>query len=366
MKFLTTVLAVCLAGVATGCDQPEAHKQTEQAVPVQAVTVAASGADGVVVVSGVVKPRLESDLAAQIVAPVDAVTVHEGDRVRRGQVLVRLHAPAVLAGVQQADAALHSAEQQRAAATAQAQLAAQNLARYQQLRERRSVTAYELDQVRSQSEASQAQQQSAAAQVTAAQSALAAQRANADDTILKAPFDGVVARRLVDPGAMAAPGAPLLHLQTTGELDVEFQVNASMLSTLRPGSKLKMVAEDGATYTGAVTTLSPAGDASAHAFLVKAAIASSPALHTGDVIQVQLPSAGAAQPLTVPESALVQQGGLDAVLLVAGDGRAGVRYVTLGRHAAGMVEVLSGLHAGDRVLRQGSLELAGREVEVRP
>lgn len=360
------ILATVPALIAlSGCKHAAAPAVSEQSVPVQTTTVSSHSGYGMVSIAGVVKPYLEADLSAQIVAPVTVVTKHEGDQFRRGDVLVRLHAPVLDAGVTQAQAALASARQQESSSATQAKLASDTLGRYAQLRERHSVTPYELDQMKSQSASARAQQQSAAAQVAAAQAAVTAQRANASDAVLHAPFDGVVTRRMVDPGAMATPGVPLLHLQSNGGLDVEFSVPTAFLDTLRVGSMIT-VGVDGSSSTQAkVKNISPAGDTGSHSFRAKAELPSAPDWSVGAVVQVMLSSARSLTSLFVPAQSIVHQGGLDAVLIVAPDARAQVRYVTLGRENNQEVEVLTGLHAGERVIQQGDLSLAGRKIEVR-
>jgi RND family efflux transporter MFP subunit len=363
-KYLVLAALPALVGF-SGCHQPTPSAPSEQAVAVQTVAVSSQTGSATVSIAGVVKPHLEADLSAQIIAPVAVVTKREGDHFRRGDVLVRLHAPALDAGVAQAQAALASARQQESASTTQARLASDTLGRYAQLRERHSVTPYELDQMKTQNASAQAQQQSAAAQVTAAQATVTAQRANASDAVLYAPFDGVVTRRMVDPGAMAAPGVPLLHLQSTGEREVEFSVPDAFLEALRVGSTIA-VAMDGASSTQAkITNISPAGDAGSHSFLVKAELPSASDWSVGAVVQVMLPSARSANGLFVPSQSIVHQGGLDAVLVVTPDARAEVRYVTLGREHNEEMEILTGLHAGERVIQHGDLSLAGRKIEVR-
>jgi len=349
----------------SGCNRPAAPTATEQAVAAPTITVSSRTSNALVNIVGVVKPQLEADISSQIVAPVAIVTKREGDRFRRGDVLVRLHAPTLDAGVEQAQAALASARQQQSASATQAALAFDTLGRYSQLRERHSVTPHELEQIKSQSASAQAQQQSAAAQVTASEAAVTAQRANAAEAVLYAPFDGVLTRRMVDPGAMAAPGVALLHLQSLGERVVEFSVPDVFLETVRVGSMVVVAKDGGETTQAKVTNISPAGDPASHSFLAKAQLPSASDWSVGSVIRVMLPSANSSSGVFVPTQSIVHQGGLDAVLVVAPDAHAEVRYVTLGRDNNGDVEVLTGLRSGDRVIQQGDLSLAGRKIEVR-
>lgn len=360
-SLVTSISVVLLAG----CHSSPPSVPQQPTVAAEAITVTSSVSQSGVLLSGVVHPHLEADIAAQISGPVAVLMKHEGDTVRRGEVLVRLHVPALSAGVAQANAAVLAAEQQRTAAKAQAGLAADTLARYQQLRERHSVTAHELEQTRAQSAAAQAQEQTALCQVAVAKEALAVQRANAADAVLLAPFDGVVTQRMADPGAMALPGVPLLHVQSTEGAEVQFTVPEPMVLALRPGQK-QPVALGQDEQTAIVTLLSPSGDAASHSFLVKAALPRSNAWKSGTVVSVTLPNTKGDSALSVPASALVEQGGLRAVLVLNPENQAEVRYVTVGQTLGTQRQILTGVKAGDRILTHGNLNLAGRTIEVRP
>ncbi len=388
-KLFPFALLSMLAGVA-GCHQSNPPAPAGRVIFAQTFVVEATSRNQPVLVAGVVKPHLEADLEAQIVAPVAVVTKHMGDHFRRGEVLVRLHAPALDAGVAQANAALRSAQQQEGAAATQAALASATLHRYAELHERQSVTPYELDQIKAQEATALAQQQSAAAQVSAAQSALSIQRANAADMTLYAPFDGVVTSRLVDPGAMAAPGVPLLHLQSTGADDVVFSAPEPLLNLLHIGDSIPVSldptspipasiavgsqnnAQMAAKVAARIATIAPAGDADSHSFLVKATLPNASSLPkasgwpVGTVVQVSLPSRQITAGILIPSSSVIQQGGLNAVLAIGADGRAAVRYIVLGGTVGDRSVVLTGLRPGDRVLTVGDLTLAGARIEAQP
>jgi RND family efflux transporter MFP subunit len=359
MPLMLLFLAGCRSTVPTEQQQPSA--------PAQVFVVSPQQSQGGMSVSGVIRPSIEADIAAQLTAPIASITKREGDHIRRGEVLVRLHAPALQAGVAQANAALTSAEQQRTASETQSKLAADTLARYQQLRSRHSVTPHELDQIQAQSTAAQAEQQTAAAQVSVAEAALAVQRANAADAVLVAPFDGVATRRFADPGSLAIPGSPILHMQSTDRAEVQFSLPEGTLSSLRPGSPIEVfVGDNERSVKALVTNISPSGDVASHSFLVKASLPGNGNWNTGTVVNVLLPSAQPGLNLWAPPTALIQQGGLDGVLVLRSDNHAEVRYITLGRKTADAVQVLTGLQSGDRILTHGDLALAGRSIEVRP
>lgn len=365
MRTFVTILPVALIATLAGCNRATTTQAIEQPIPARVISVHSATSPQTVLLSGVVKPRLEADLSSQILAPVTLITKREGDRFRKGELLVRLHAPALAAGVAQGTAGLEAAVHQANAAAVQAKLAADTLARYQQLRERHSVTPNELEQVRAQNASATAQQQNAAAQVAAARAAQGVQRANATDTTLFAPFDGVVARRMVDPGAMASPGTPLLHLQSTGTSDIEFSVPENIFASLSIGSEIPVSLSNGGSVSAKVAEVAPAGDASSHSFLVKARLPISAQWSAGTIVQVHVPVKGQSEGVIIPREALLQQGGLDAVLVISPDGRAVIRYVTIESSEDDSVRVLTGLAAGTQIVAHADLAFAGKKIEVR-
>ncbi len=365
-KFCALLFFLSAAGF-RGCRSAPPAERASPPVPVRTVVVGRTSSGSAIAVPATTRPLLEADVSAQIIAPVETVTKREGDRFRRGDVLVRLQAPALRAAESQARGALESALRMQDQATAQAQLAADTLSRYSQLRERRSVTPYELDQKKTERLTALDVQQAAAARVAAARGALASKQADAADAVVRAPFDGFVTRRLVDPGILATPGTPLLHLQSSGQLELVFNIPEMSLHTLRVGSVVAVASDPHAASVSAVVTeIAPAADPTSHSFFVRAKLPLSANRQPGTVLQVLLPEQAPASSMFIPDPSIVHQGGLDAVLIVGTGQRAAVRYVTLGRTQGSAIEVLTGLHAAERIILEPSLEMAGKRVEVLP
>ena len=145
---------------------------------------------------GQVEALRQSVIAAQVPGAVLELPVRAGDRVRAGQVLLRIDARAA-----EQNAAASSA--QVAAARAALDVAVTELARKRQLAQKNYISQGALEQAESQYRAAQAQVNAQSAQAGAA-------RAQTGFHVVKAPFDGVVAQLAVERGDMAMPGRPLL------------------------------------------------------------------------------------------------------------------------------------------------------------
>jgi RND family efflux transporter MFP subunit len=294
--------------------------------------------------------------------------VREGDPVRAGQVVVRLDDAAARADVDRAQAGIAAGQKQVEVAKAQAALAASTLSRYDMLRERKSVSPQEYDEVERHSQAAAAQLEAAKAQLAAAQAAGAGAHTAARYSVITAPFAGTVTGRHVDPGALAAPGTPLVDIDRAGPLQLQVTVDESVLRTMQQGRSIQVSIPSASQQPldGMVAQIVPAADPASHTFLVKIDLPKLPNLHAGMYGTASVGS-GARMAVAIPESAVVAHGSLNSVWALDNRGVASIRYVTLGARFGKNVEVLSGLSSGELVvLSAGDRELAGVQIASKP
>ena len=163
------------------------------------------------------------------------------------------------------------------------------------------------------------------------------------DSRVTAPFAGRVVRRMVEVGDLAAPGRPLLMLETGSSRRAALSVPESAVaaSGLEVGSPVTVTvdARPGlGEISGRVVEMSPGADPLSHAYRVKVALPEAAPderpLATGSAVRASVP-VGRRPAVVVPADALVSRGGLDLVILVDDEGRATSRAVTVGRTLAG-------------------------------
>lgn len=317
---------------------------------------------------GTVQPAEQATLAAQVMGTVRSVAVREGDRVRAGQTLVTIDAAQLQSEAERARASAGAIEQQIAAAESDAALAASTLRRYEVLREKKSVSPQEFDEVQARSKAASARLDATRQQEKEARAAESSARTMQSYTRIRAPFDGVVTERKVDPGALAAPGSPLLTVEKASRLRLEVSVDESLLSAVRMGATVpvKIEAAGDAPLEGKVVQIVPAADPASRSFLVKIDLPSTAGLRSGMFGSAQFPR-GSRVILLVPRSAVVTHGSLQGVYAVDANRIANLRYITLGAMRGSEAEVLSGLSAGDAIVEApGGQELAGKRIEAQP
>jgi RND family efflux transporter MFP subunit len=187
-------------------------------------------------------------------------------------------------------------------------------------------------------------------------------------TRLRAPFSGVVTARMADPGTMASPGMPLLQVDQAGSLQLQTTVDESAISAIHKGMKVQ-VTIDGAgptALTGTIAEINAAADFASHSFLVKIDLPSSSLLRSGMFATAEFPN-GVRQAILIPRSAVVSRGSLQCAYVLDGRGIAQLRSITLGAAQGNLVEVLSGISAGEKLVdAPADRDLAGKRIEVQP
>jgi len=325
-----------LALAAVGCGAPApAEQPTKAAAEPGSIAVARDTTLTVsFTASGMALPVRKATLSTRLMGSVTAVLVQEGDRVEQGQVLARIDARELVAKRNQVDAGLAEAEAVRANALTQAN-------RFRALYADSAATRSQLDQV----ETGLARAEAGVATARAGQAELEALDAYAT---IRAPFAGTVTRRYVDPGAFAAPGAPIIEVQDAARLRISVAAPPAIAGALRRGHTISGTIEGrvvGATVEGVV----PAG-AGAMATVNLLVDNAKGEYLSMSAATIQVPT-GSRQVLVVPASALVREGDLIGVRVRGEDGFA-LRWVTLGDATSqdgALVEIRSGLRAGDTV-----------------
>lgn len=358
---VTTTAAVLTSVALAGCSTARAAGDAVEAsspIAVSAVRVTTADLTETIDSGGVVQARTTAVIAARLLAPVRAVLVAPGDRVRAGQPLLLLAADDLAAAARAARSSADGAEQgaRAAAAELEAAEAALTLARASHdrialLHARRSATAQELDDTVASLRSAEARVAGASARVSQAASTVGSARGASDqaDTLrsyatIAAPFDGTITEKSVEPGNMASPGAPLLRLEDTRAFRLEVRVDEGRADGIRNGDRVPVLLGDGRPpIAGTVTEIGRAVDADARAFLVKIALPDTPGLRSGQFGKARF-QASPRRALTVPSSAIVRRGQLTSVFVVEKD-TARVRLVSLRESA-----VVAGLSESELVI----------------
>jgi RND family efflux transporter MFP subunit len=377
MRKLAALLPVVL--ILAGCAKPASEKKAVEAAPVAVKTVAAASVEmpSVYEATGTVRARTTAQVSAKVMGYVREVKAQAGDTVKAGQVLILLDDRDLASGYRQAEAGLNEARQGMseadnaiAAAKAQLDMTQLTMNRMKDLYDKKSVSAQEFDDVSMKLKVAQANHEMALsrrgqlqARIRQAEEAVGGAGIMKGYAEVKAPFAGVVTERRVEPGNLAAPGQPLLVIEQAGALRLEAQVDESRLGSIRAGQSVTVTLDQ--PIQARVSEIVPAVDAASRSFLVRIDLPALPRLRSGMFGRASFPQ-GQRQVLMLPAGAAIEQGQVQSVM-VAQDGYARGRLVTLGQRTGDRVEVLSGLAAGEAVIHPRPAGLAdGARVEVRP
>ncbi len=339
-KVVGGLLAAAVVSL-VGCGSPHSpsKQNSPSLLPVHAATALVERASlpERLTLYGTVTADRSAAVSSRVMANVVAVPARVGQSVKAGDVLVEIDAQTAKGQEAQAKGA---AAQARAALS----LAERNYERYKALAASNSASALELDMARMQYEQAKGAVQQGEGAVEAASSV-------AKESRVTAPFAGRVAARLVEAGDLAAPGRPLVTIESATGRRLVVQVPAGTVaaSGLAVGKKLT-VKIDGvaAELTGTVVEMSPGADPLSHTYTATLELAGAP-VATGLTGHAILDTA-ARPSVLVPEAAVLSSGGMTLVVVKDADGKARTRVVTTGAASAGKVEILSGLTGGETVL----------------
>lgn len=330
-----TVVAASVTAFAAACNRDKTPTPTIAAASVTPAAAVYIVRDTIIQASftaaGVAAPIQQATLSTKLMGTVTDVLVKEGDRVSAGAPLVRIDARDLSARAAQAAASVAEADAMQRDAVVQAN--------------RMRALYADSAAPRAQLDAAETGLARADAALRAAQAAASELESVRSYSVIRAPFAGIVTRRFVDPGAFAAPGAPLVAVQDAARLRITANATPNVARGLRPGAML-VARIEGQLVSAAIEGVVPAMAGNLYAVN---AIVSNPGgtMLAGSAATLELPT-GTRRTIVVPAAAIVREGDLTGVTLRTeqGDER---RWVRLGQASGDMVEVVAGLRAGDQV-----------------
>lgn len=356
LRILLVLGACAFAGACS--PQPVEEVATSAAVPVVVAPATVKTIAGIVSATAIVTPApgAQFDVTAPETARIVEMPRAEGDRVARGDLLVRFDVPALAATVTQhrseASQARARVEQARASADRMAGLFERGVASRKDVEDARRELV------------------DAEGAVVQAESATSAAATLASRATVHAPFSGIVSSRRHNPGDLVEPAAvdPILRVIDPARLQLVAAVPLADLTRVRPGCTVRVIDPGGKpAEPGTVVSLPAEVEPASATAEVRIAFTSPTRLTAGSPVQVEIVTEQHPNALTVPSDALVREGADVFVVLAGADHKAHRRLVTLGLQSGGDAEIRSGLSAGDRVIIRGQGALPdGAAVSVAP
>lgn len=334
---LITVLALA------ACGKKEAAATTSGPVavnigPENMTVVTSSTLNSGPAISGSLVADRTAQIRAEIGGPVVAVLSEPGNRVSKGTPLARIDEMAV----REAWLSAKSAVTQAALA---ADIAQREQGRSEKLLAAGAIAENALEAARRNNLASQAQLEDAKARFASAQK-------NLDNTVVKAPYDGIVSERTVNVGDVVSAGAPMFTVVDPGTMRLEGAVPSDQLGSVRMGAPVKFAVTGypGKDFTGTITNIYPSADPSTRQVRLFVKIPNNGGLVAGLYATGRVASV-TRQGLVAPSNA-VDQRGIKPFVVRIKNGKVERVDVSIGVRDEGTerLEILGGIAAGDSLL----------------
>ena len=330
MRNLTAIMVLAaLTGACSGADGT-APKGREAPLVTAAAVETVRFVERIEAV-GTANANEQVTLAAPVTERIVRLNFDDGAFIQRGQIV------AVLAAGQE--------NAQLAEAGARAREARQQLNRLNQLKARGFATNSAVDT------------QVALAGQASAQAAQA--QASIGDRVIRAPFSGWVSLRNISAGAVVSAGTEIAQISDVSRIKLDFAVPETLLSRVTPGQTIqaRAAAYPEQPFAGTIATIDPVLNAQTRAVTVRAILANTDRkLKPGMLLTVTI-EAQARTSAAVPELSVVGEGDQSFVFVIEGDTAKRVAVRT-GLHQNGMVEIVSGLQPGQRVVTEGVVKLS--------
>ncbi len=379
MKSISRIaVAAALAAAACGCSKSEtaqARSREGTPKPVRVEAVREESVRRAVDVVGTLAPVDQVTISSEADGKVSRILADLGDRVKAGQVLIQIDSEKQQYTLEQQQAALARALAQYGAsdpehlpeiertpdamrANSDLVQATQAFNRATELFKRNLISQQALDDAEATLHSKRAIYNSALqtgknlrASIQASQAAMKLADRQLRDTQIRAPFDGVVEKRLVNQGELVKTQTPVIAIVRLDPLKVTAEIPEKMAPWINTGEtvQLQVDAYQGRTFNGRVSRISPAVNAATRAFPFEALVPNADAaLKPGTFARVHIASSKVDTILTLPYAALQYRYGVNRVFVVDSD-KLAMRELSVGERVGDRIEILGGVKAGERV-----------------
>lgn len=301
--------------------------------------------------SGQLQSSLSADISTRMMGYITAIHVKAGDKVTKGQLLASISNEDILAKRAQTEATIAEAD-------AAYQNAAKDFQRYNTLYKEQSASAKELDNISLQHASAKARLKTARQMKKEADAMLAY-------TNLRAPFSGVVTRKLADAGNMASPGLPILTIEQQGGFEVAAAIPETEIGKIRTGQQAQLNIKSGdKSFTGTIREINQSSASTGGQYLIKISVPDreTKGMYSGMYVHVFIPLAADSpaaisdRSILVPLKSIVRKDQMNGIYTVSNNKQAVLRWVRLGKQYNGEAEILSGLGKNEKFI----LEAEGR------
>jgi len=392
LKYILIITSFAL--ILSGCSKDSAMDvEPEKVVPVNVALSQMEDLEEYQSFPGQVVAVDEVSLSAKMGGKVEQILVKEGDKVRAGQVLIKLEQKDVVSQLNQAEAGLDAAKAQSSSlenaqlpqqiaqlesalnqAKANFENVRENYERMKSLYSEGAISEQEFDGIELQYTVAKEQHESAKtqltlikeksapesiaaakAQVKQAEAGLAAAKVALDNCFIISPIDGIVGSIDAAPGQLLSPGVPVLTVGDLNSVEVHINVTEDRVNALKVGQEAKMTIDSAEVFEqiGKIVSISPFKDSRTQVYPVKILVPNNEGkLKSGMFARAELRVALHKDAVTVPEEAIVSFDGIELVYILE-DGIAKAKNVITGAASMGKVVITEGLERERDIIVEG-------------
>lgn len=325
IRFILTVLFIAI--LTTGCgehDNITLERPVVTGVSIQEILP--TTVDVFYEASAKVQAKTKSVISSMIMGKVKSIKVKEGDKVKKGQLLLTIDTREIDQELREARAELREAKNDRLIAEQNKKLA----------------------ETRFEKNIANTEYRRSGYHLKIANAAVKEAEVRQSYGHITAPNSGIVVERNIDAGCVAMPGLPLLVIESQSKDEIVAYIDEKYLNKIKIDSKV-IIEKEGRDKKAKIIAIVPSIDPKTGTFKVRLA---STGLITGQHIKAKIP-VGQKQAILIPKNAVVKIGRLIGVYTVDEDNIISYRIIRLGDAYANKIEVLSGLYKGDKVIVSG-------------
>jgi RND family efflux transporter MFP subunit len=321
----------------SGCDDHGTERNSKVAAPVDAAVDIVELKEIPVyhAIPGSVISDERVEVSSRVIGFIEHLDVREGQRVKRGDLLVRIDPSDINEAIRQARSSVTAAQEDLSDAE-------QDVRKYTGLAESGSVASETLRKAKVRADI-------ARTTLDKAKSALSAAEAQKDYSTVTSPVDGVIVSVAKRSGEMATAGSPILTVESREVLLFKAYVSEQSLASFNTQTPVTVKIDAlGKEFAGRIRGIVPSGDDVTRRYEINVLLPDDPALVPGMFGRAEI-RLGSYHGPVVPQAAIIQRGGLDGVFVVE-NGIARFRWLRTARELDGVVEITSGLKGGETIL----------------
>jgi RND family efflux transporter MFP subunit len=365
--FIRVVLGLAL--LTCGCQNSDSEEKITppgskivEPPTVKVITVKRGDISVPLVATGTIFPEYESKIGPKISGTIERVYVDEGDTVQKGQPLVQLDQQNLLIAVRQGQAAVRVAEAQLKEAEVKGENLKKEKERLSHLLTKNVISQQKYDDIDTAYSMAVTRMEVIRAQILSSRENLAMAEQKLSDTVIIAPFSGLIVKRFINQGEFVStmPPSPLFLMMNIDKVKTEIGLPEIHIARIHIGNPVDVTVDTypGSIFKGTVSTINPMVDPVSRAFTVKVEIRNKGhRLKPGMFARVTIYPAIHKGALIVPFKSVMKREGMTVVFVIE-DTTVRLRTVTAGITNEQEIEVIDGVQEGEEVVIEGHYGMA--------